>query len=99
VVAQADSGVFVMPMITSPARRYLATSSESWVATTSAKSRDPLVEGMPATDIPRSLTTNGTPPKGPLGVPWATSARAASRRSAMMALGVGLRASSRLMAA
>ena len=94
-----NSGEFVLPKITSPARRNRATTSLSCAATLPAKRRDAAVVAAPATDATSSLTRNGTPRKGPAGSPAAMPARAASSRRVTTAFSVGCSASLRAIAA
>ncbi len=67
-----SSHVLVRPKITKPARFRRATCSLSAAGGgASAKKRDPRVVLTPASEAVRSLSSNGTPRKGPSGRPAA----------------------------
>ena len=68
-----NSGVFVFPMMTTPAARSRATDTESSAAIRSSNAREPEVSGIPAT-ASRSFTPSGTPANSPGSSPAATRA-------------------------
>src|SRR4051812_45715078 len=59
-----NSGVFVLPTITRPARRRRATNSESNVATLSRRNREPSQNRVPSTSAARSFIRYGPPTRG-----------------------------------
>jgi hypothetical protein len=85
-----NSGVFVLPTITTPAWRMRATISPSRSGTYDASSRHDIVYGSPATAPSRSLTTKGTPRKGPSGRTPSAAALACSYMRWTTALSLGL---------
>src|SRR5665811_311889 len=93
-----NSGVFVLPKMTSPASRKRCVTRAWPSATSSARAREPLDVGKPAYSCPRSFTRNGTPAKEP-DRPGSTAwASATSVKEATTALIVGLTASQRCRA-
>ena len=70
-----NSGVLVLPMITAPACRSLATTSSSWSGTWFWNSNDPYVVRNPLVLV-RSFTAIGTPCRGPIGALAASHASA-----------------------
>ena len=60
----ANSGTFVFPIGTAPARRIRSTTSSSWVGTLSRRSGEPYVVSHPATSWV-SLNAHGSPCSGP----------------------------------
>ena len=90
-----NSGVFVLPNITSPASRKRCVTRACRSATSSARARDPHEVGKPAYSWPRSFTRNGTPAKGPDRDGSAARASATSGNGMTTALSVGLTASDR----
>ena len=70
-----NSGVLVLPMMTAPACRSLATTSSSWSGTWFWNSNDPYVVRNPLVLV-RSFTAIGTPCRGPIGALAASHASA-----------------------
>src|SRR5829696_615803 len=94
-----NSGVLVFPTTTRPAPFKRATSPESWSGTKRCVNRDPALVGTPAYRAPRSLSSKGTPAKGPRSSPPETVARASSNMVVTTAFSVGFKLSTRFMAA
>src|SRR5215468_3674162 len=96
--ARPNSGVLVLPSITTPALRSRATSSWSNVDTWPARNREPSVNGTPCISQARSLSRYGTPANGPVGLACAASS-AWSKVAVTTALRTGFSASIRSIAA
>ena len=95
----AISGVVVRPKITSPLRRWRATTSLSTSLVWPAKNREPQLIGKSRAAAVMSLRRNGTPSNAPPGRPAAIAFRATSSRMPHTALIAGLRAATRSSAA
>src|SRR5262245_60764074 len=74
--AMPNSGVFVLPRITSPAARRRTTSSWSNVETLPERNLEPSVNRTPSISQARSFNRYGTPGNGPDGIPSTTAAAA-----------------------
>lgn len=88
-----NSGVLVLPKITSPASRKRWVTSACWSATSSLSAREPHDVGNPAYSWARSLTRNGTPANGPDRPGSAACASATPVSGITTALSCGLTAS------
>jgi hypothetical protein len=73
-VDKLNSGVWVLPRMTSPACLRRTTISESWSGMKLRKMLEPKVVIVPAYNGPISLSRNGTPENGPEGNPAAIAA-------------------------
>ena len=73
----ASSGQLVFARNRNPARRSRAIASESWVGMYPSMNRVLAVNGTPATNPSKSLTTIGTPRNGPSGSGPSAACRAA----------------------
>ena len=94
-----NSGVFVLPRMTKPARLYRATSSLSWSGTNCLRNDDPELIGTPACAAIRSFKRNGTPRNGPSGTLFSAAERALSNMVVTTAFTAGFRCSIRAIAA
>jgi len=95
-----NSGVFVLPTTTSPARRSRRVSSLSVTGVyRPSRKAEPSVNLTPAYSASRSFSKNGTPEKGPSAGATAASARARSNIGVTTALSLGFRLSMRAIAA
>ena len=93
-----SSGVFVLPTVTRPAARKRAARAVSAgsVQPRSLRNAMPSWKGSPAECADRSLSTKGTPRKGPSGRSPAAAARARSKSGVITALSSGSTRSMRL---
>ena len=90
-----NSGVLVLPKMTSPASRKRRVTRACSVATSWARARDPLEVGKPAYSWARSLMRNGTPANGPVRRGSAARASATRVSGITTALMAGFTASER----